>query len=117
LIVGGDAELLGQLRDYLSRAGVHARATRQLDDAWRRGSAEAVVLFPDDFEAGEVTDGLSRLLTRSPCPRVILVTAGPRLFEPLIDCLDAREFLVIVPKPVWGWVILDLLRGWHPAPG
>lgn len=116
LIVGGDADLLGQLRDYLSHAGVEARASRRLNDAWRRGSAEAVVLFPDDFEAGEVTDGLSLLLARSPCPRVIVITAGPRLFEPLIECFAASDSVVILPKPVWGWAILDLLRSWQPAP-
>ena len=33
LIVGDDAELLGQLHAYLTRAGVEARATRRLDDA------------------------------------------------------------------------------------
>ena len=116
LIVGDDAELLGQLHAYLTRAGVEARATRRLDDAWRRGSAESIVLFPDDFDTGEVTDGLSLLLTRSSCPRVIVITAGPRLFEPLIECFAARDSFVIMPKPVWGWAILDLLRSWHPAP-
>lgn len=116
LIVGDDADLLGQLRAYLSHAGVEARTTRRLDDAWRKGSAAAIVLFPDDFEAGEVTDGLSRLLTRSQCPRVIVITAGPRLFEPLFERLAASDSVVILPKPVWGWAILDLLRSWQPAP-
>jgi hypothetical protein len=116
LIVGDAADLLGQLRDYLAHAGVVARATRRLEDAWRRGGAEAIVLFPDDFDAGEVTDGLSRLLTRSPCPRVIVITAGPRLFEPLIECFASRDSIVILPKPVWGWAILDVLRSWQPAP-
>jgi hypothetical protein len=116
LIVGDDADLLGQLHDYLTRAGVETRATRRLDEAWRRGSAEAIVLFPDDFDTGEVTDGLSLLLARSRCPRVIVITAGPRLFELLIECLAARGSVVIMPKPVWGWAILDLLRSWHQAP-
>jgi hypothetical protein len=116
LIVGDDADLLGQLRDYLSRAGVRARASRRLGDAWRSGSATAVVLFPDDFDTGEVSDGLSLLLARGPCPRVIIITAGPRLFEPLIESLAARDAVVLLPKPVWGWAILDLVRGWRPPP-
>jgi hypothetical protein len=116
LVVGDDAELLVQLCDYLARAGVQARATRVLAEAWRRESAEAVVLFPDDFDAGDVTDGLSCVLSRAASPLVIVITAGPRLFEPLIESLGGAESVVILPKPIWGWVILDLLRSWTGAP-
>ena len=113
LVVGEDEELLVQLRDYLMHAGVRAQATRRLAEAWRRESGEAVVLFPDDFDAGEVTDGLSSLLSRRARPLVIVITAGPRLFEPLIESLGCPESIAILPKPVWGWAIVDLLRSWN----
>ena len=97
LIVGDDADLLGQLHDYLTRAGVEARATRRLDEAWRRGSAEAIVLFPDDFDTGEVTDGLRLLLARSRCPRVIV-----------IECVVAAVFVVLASVSVTAtaWVLV-----------
>lgn len=116
LVVGDDAELLLQLCDYLAQAGVRAQATRLLAEAWRRGCGEAVVLFPDDFDAGEVTDGLSCLLSRRARPLVIVITAGPRLFDPLIESLGSPESIVILPKPIWGWAILDLLRSWNGSP-
>jgi hypothetical protein len=112
LLVCDDDDTLIRLRDYLVRAGVPTRATRQLAEAWQPASGEAIVLLPDDFDTGEVTDGLSRLLSCPPAPFVILVTAGPRLFEPLIQSLGSLDSVVIMPKPVWGWTILELLRGW-----
>ncbi|HKO92100.1 MAG TPA: hypothetical protein VJU61_13145 [Polyangiaceae bacterium] len=112
LVVCDDDDTLLRLREYLLRAGVPTRATRQLRDAWKSSDGEAIVLLPDDFATGEVTDGLSRLLSRTQAPFLIIVTAGPRLFEPLIEELGNADSVVIIPKPVWGWTILDLLRGW-----
>jgi len=117
LIVCDDAELLTQLCDYLIRAGVPVRGTRRLGDAWLRGGSEALVLLPDDFDAGEVTDGLSRLLSLARCPLVIVITAGPRLYEPLVEGFGSPESVVLMPKPVWGWTILDLLRAWKDRAG
>jgi len=113
LVVCDDPHTSTQLRDYLNRAGVRARATHRLDDAWQQDSGEAIVLLPDDFDAGGVTDGLSRLLSRSPSPLVVVVTAGPRLFEPFIQSWGSPDSVVVMPKPVWGWTILDVLRSWH----
>jgi hypothetical protein len=113
LVVCDDEDTSLQLRDYLARAGVSARATRQLDDAWRQDGGAALVLLPDAFDAGAVTDGLSRLSSRVPPPLVIVVTALPRLFEPLLASWGNPDSVVVMPKPVWGWTILDLLRGWQ----
>jgi hypothetical protein len=111
LVVGADAELLEQLRHYLTRAGIRARGTRCLDEAWRTARGQALVLFPDDFDAGAVADGLGRVCSGSPYPKVIIITAGPRLFDPLLESLGRPDSVVVMPKPVWGWTILELLRG------
>jgi hypothetical protein len=113
LIVSDDDETLLRLRDYLVRAGVKTEATRRLGDAWGRRSSQSIVLLPDDFDSGEVTGGLEQLLLRGPSPFVIIVTAMPRLYEPIIEKLGNPTSVVIVPKPVWGWTILDLLRQWR----
>jgi len=111
LVVGDDDDTLLRLRDYLVGAGVQTRATRQLTHLWKP-SSEAIVLMPDDFDAGEVSDALRRLLSRPQPPFLIIVTAGPRLFALLRESLGKTDSVVIIPKPVWGWTILDLLRGW-----
>ena len=110
LIVCDDDDTLIRLREYLTRAGVEARATRRLSDAWGERASGAVVLMPDDFDMGEVTDCLRRLLSRVPAPLVIVVTAAPSRFEPLVRRFGAPNSVVVMPKPVWGWTILDLLR-------
>ncbi|MEY4547347.1 MAG: hypothetical protein RL685_3542 [Pseudomonadota bacterium] len=115
LVVCDDDDTLIRLRDYLVRAGMQTRATRRLSDAWKPSSGEGVVLLPDDFDTGEVTDGLSRSLAIAPLPFIIIVTAWPRLLEPLVESLGNPDSVVLMPKPVWGWTILDLLRAWGNA--
>jgi hypothetical protein len=110
LVVCDDDDTLLRLRDYLVRAGVETEATRRLADAWSQPSTVSIVLLPDDFDVGEVTDGLCNLLMRSPSSRLIVVTTTPRQFEPLIESVGSTDSVVIMPKPVWGWTILDLLR-------
>lgn len=109
LLVCDDDDTLIRLRDYLTKSGVQVRATRQLADAWRNPGA-AVVLLPDDFDTDEVTDCISHLLSGKSSPFLIVITAVTRLFEPFADGLGQPGRVVIMPKPVWGWSILDLLR-------
>jgi hypothetical protein len=109
LLVCDDDDTLIRLRDYLTQSGVQVRATRQLGDVCRSPGA-AVILLPDDFDAGEVTACLSRLLSGKTSPFLIVITAMTRLFEPLAEAFGNPQELVIMPKPVWGWTILDLLR-------
>jgi hypothetical protein len=110
LVVCDDDDTLIRLRDYLVRAGMQTRATRRLSDAWKSSSGEGIVLLPDDFDTAQVTEGLSGMLARAPSPFVIIVTAWPPLFEPLVQSIGDPDSVVLMPKPVWGWTILDLLR-------
>jgi len=109
IVCDNDETLLG-LRAYLSRASIAARATRSLADAWSQiASVDALVLFPDDFDTGQVTDGLSRVLATAFRTFVIVVTADFQCFESLVQSTGGSR-AVVMPKPVWGWTILDLLR-------
>ncbi len=110
IVVCDDDDTLIRLRDYLARAGVETQATRRLADAWENHASQSIVLLPDDFDEGEVTDGLCSRILRVPSPLFIIVTAGPRLFEPVLESLGHPASIVIMPKPVLGWTILDLLR-------
>lgn len=110
MVVCDDDDTLVRMRDYLCRAGVETRATRHLADIWGQLAAQSVVLWPDDFDTDEVLDALRKLLLNVRSRFVIIITAEPRLFEPLLEALEDPESVVIMPKPVWGWTILDLLR-------
>jgi hypothetical protein len=111
LVVCDDDDTLIRLQDYLRRAGVPTKATRQLEVAWTEAeSCSTLVLLPDDFDTGVVTDGLYRVLSHWPCPLVVLVTAARQHLEPLLTTVAHPEAIVFTPKPVWGWTILDLVR-------
>jgi hypothetical protein len=40
-----------------------------------------------------------------------MVTREPRRFSEAFDADDRSPAPVVVPKPVWGWIILDAIRG------
>ncbi|WP_061606893.1 hypothetical protein [Sorangium cellulosum] len=111
VIVSDHAETLDGLQGYLQRAGVTAHVTRHLRAAALDGAdVAAVVLFPDDYPLAEVEAAVARLLRERPSVLPVLVTRNPRQFETLVSAAGARDIPVIIPKPAWGWTILDLIR-------
>jgi hypothetical protein len=42
---------------------------------------------------------------------VVLVTREPRRFTEAFVGDDRVPVPIVVPKPVWGWIILDAIRG------
>jgi DNA-binding NtrC family response regulator len=115
IVCDNDETLLG-LRNYLTGAGIAARATRDVADALKQSaSVDALVVFPDDFDTGDVMDRLLQLLPSSGDRFVIVVTAESQSFASLLQAAgDTRS--VIIPKPVWGWTILEVLRRSLGAP-
>jgi len=69
-----------------------------------------MVLLADDFDPGDVVAGLLGMLARPPTPFVIIVTSARRQLEP-IALFEQADSVVIIPRPAWGWTIVDLLRG------
>jgi hypothetical protein len=108
-IVAANPETLDGLQAYLSGAGIAARCARDLDACKKAASARtlAVVVFPDDFRWEEVVETLAELAEHHPRALPVLVTAHPQRCEEL----RTVEEVLIVPRPVWGWTILDAIRG------
>jgi hypothetical protein len=108
-IVANNPETLDGLQEYFQRAGIDARGTRQIE-GWKRTSppCAAVVLFPDDFAFDEVKRTVGQLQRARPNILSILVSADPKRFEAVAG--DA----IVIPKPAWGWTILDTIRGRLP---
>ncbi|HSO39371.1 MAG TPA: hypothetical protein VLT33_42885 [Labilithrix sp.] len=108
-IVSANPETLDGLQSYLQSAGVAARGTRRLEDcaALTAPATVAVVLFPDEFAHESVVAAVADLGARGPGILRVLVTGHPRTFDAMIEGL--RNVLV-VPRPVWGWTILDAIR-------
>lgn len=110
IVVAANPETLDGLEGYLRGAGVVARCTRDLDDCARlaseAGGRVAVVLFPDDFRRDRVVTALDELGRTRTLAKAVLVTSHPRELEKL----PSAEGVVILPRPAWGWTILDAIR-------
>lgn len=108
-IVAGNPETLDGLQSYLQSAGVDARGTRRIEDCadLRPPATVAVVLFPDDFSTESVKAAVLDIGVRGPGILRLLVTGRPKTFD---DLVEGRRNVVVVPRPVWGWTILDAIR-------
>lgn len=108
-IVAASAETLRGLQTYLSLAGVGARGTRQLGDVDPE-PCSAIVLFPDEFSLDEVLEELSRLRRDRPGILPLLVTREPERYGEVARAEEKGRAPVVIPKPAWGWTILDAIR-------
>ena len=110
-IVSDNPETIDGLEGYLRAAGAITQSTRELETSAQLVPifAAAIVLFPDDFSSEVVFRTLADLRAKRPHALIVLVTREPRRFEAL-PSLDERVAPVVVPKPAWGWSILDAIR-------
>jgi hypothetical protein len=110
-VISDNPETLDGLREYLEAAGITTYGSRQLAAPLLMSRPlAAVVLFPDDFLTGDVFDLVTRLLRARPNVRTLIVTGDPRRYEPLVALSAIRSVPIIIPKPAWGWTILDSIR-------
>jgi hypothetical protein len=107
-IVSTNPETLDGLQSYLRGAGVAAKGTRSLADCAKLAfeGSRAVVLFPDDYRWEKVVTTLADLAALRPPALPVLVTAHPQRFHDL----TVPGQVIIMPRPVWGWTILDAIR-------
>ena len=110
-IVSANPETLDGFEAYLRRAGFSTNGTRSVDAAPEvtPAACSAIIVFPDDFSEDAVLGALDVLRERRPSTLPVLVTREPKRFERV--AWPARGPVpVVVPKPVWGWSILDAIR-------
>lgn len=107
VIVSTNPDTRDGLQSYLRGAGVTVHPLHNLDEFSRRAdnNIDALVLFPDDFRWESVLAAIAELAERHPAALPVLVTARPQRFENLAD-----TNMLVVPRPVWGWKILDAIR-------
>jgi hypothetical protein len=107
-VVAENPETIDALHDYLSRAGVSLRSSRQLLEVGSIAAhARALVLFPDEFELRQVSQVLA--LARSVRARlpILLITGAPQRFTAALDLTPPP---IVLPKPAFGWTILEAIR-------
>ena len=109
-IVSRNSETIDGLESYLRSAGVDTTSTRDIGRirALANG-ATAVVIFPDDFNWETVISMLMTYARDNHQAVAVIVTRNPRQFDGLCWPKDAAQ-PIILPKPAWGWTILDAIR-------
>lgn len=111
IVVADNRETADALHEYLSKAGIPTRTSRWLRDVSALcKDASALVLFPDEYAEAEVRASLLGL--RATCPHLLLllITALPQRVRAVCDPDDHSVLPVILPKPVFGWNLLDAIR-------
>jgi hypothetical protein len=110
-IVSANPATLEGLRAYFERVGVPAHASKAVRGVQSIAPATtAVVVFPDDFEPGEVESSLLALRRDRPRVLLVLVTREPGSLKTAI-AHDGRSISpIVLPRPSFGWTILDAIR-------
>jgi len=110
-VVADNPETMDGMLAYFGRAGISTRGTRALGELCAIASAStAVVVFPDDFDAPEVAATIAHLQGARPRVLIVLITREPRRFTAARDARSRSIPIVILPKPSFGWSILDAIR-------
>jgi hypothetical protein len=110
-VIANSAETLDGLHAYLAQFGLPSSGTRYLSETKNLPSeVAATVLFPDDFEPGDVVEAVELLQRARPEVLVVLVTGAPQRLGELNYKNSACASPVVLAKPALGWTLVDLLR-------
>jgi hypothetical protein len=113
-IVSRNPETLDGLQQYLGGVGIPSRTTRALDDLFAVAPehATATVIFPDEFSEDAVLALVAELRRKRPRLLTLLITQAPQRLRSSLGADDERlPMPTILPKPLFGWLILDAIRG------
>lgn len=111
-VVARKPETVDALREYLTGAGV---ATSGISEVAYLATTvpqgcRVVVVFPDDFMYLAVAAELATLQATRPGLLTVFVTSDPRRYEALPPPEEGAYEPVVIPKPAWGWTILETIR-------
>jgi hypothetical protein len=115
-IVSNNPETLDGLQQYLRNAGVPSHSTRAVHKVAvvAPDCATATVIFPDEFEETAVVSLLNELRRKHPRLLTLLVTRAPNRFRSILHTDEWSNAPIVLPKPSFGWDILDAIRGHSP---
>jgi hypothetical protein len=115
-IVSKSPDTLGGLAAYLQDAGATTVGTHEVENSVLLGAgAAAIVAFPDDFDWEAGVAALSACLRTHPHALLVLVTNAPQRFA-AVSWPDRGVTPLVMPKPAWGWTILDAIRAHLSGP-
>lgn len=110
-VVASRRETRDGLARYLRETGFQADELTALDARDLDDDARALVVFPDDFELRAVRRFVQALRSARPRVLIVVVTRAAVVLERVLAPEDDTTTPVILPRPPFGWSIVDVLRG------
>ncbi len=116
-IVSNNPETLDGLKHYFGQTGIASHCTSAVRDlaAVAPARATAAVIFPDDFDERDVLELLRALRRHRPDVLALLVTRDPNRFRPAVEADGHPLPPILLPRPSFGWEIVDVIRA-HRRP-
>jgi hypothetical protein len=113
-LIANNDRTVSDLLNYFANVGSHARWLTNLAE-WTNGSEidetlNAMVIFPDDFEAELVDRLLDRLVNIAPSALQLIITRQPQRYVLPSQPQSATPLRFVMPRPTFGWLILDAIR-------
>jgi hypothetical protein len=115
-VISDNVTTIACLGRYLSDAGFDSQSMRRLPDSTiDLQLGDVVVIFPDEFETGAVLASVEALQRADPHLRLLLITRSPQSYQ-VRTAIEGALPPVLLPKPAFGWSILDAIRASSSAP-
>ena len=112
VVVSENAETVDGLQSYLVGVGIDAQSAGNLAAA-TTGLPErttAVVCFPDGFNSDDVLGHIRALHSKRPRLLLLLITRDVRRFSAALASNQPEPPVLVLPKPAFGWTIVDAIR-------
>jgi hypothetical protein len=109
-LIANNPQTLDGLHHYLQGAGVEAHPSHGFAVP---AATSAVIIFPDELDEAEVIAQVVSLRAARPAMVIVMVTGRPQRFKPALAPDDHSLLPIVLPKPAFGWTILDAIRR-HP---
>ncbi|HEX7481251.1 MAG TPA: hypothetical protein VF331_25845 [Polyangiales bacterium] len=111
MIVADNPETIEGLRAYFNGVGVASQGRRDLrDPSAVTATTTAVVIFPDELVEAAVVRRILALRSTRPELPIVLVTGAPQRFQAALAADDRSLPPIVLPRPAFGWTILDTIR-------
>lgn len=113
-ILARSDKTMTELVSYFARVGAigthlpDLQALHAPDDAIER--IHAIVIFPDDFEPEAMDAALAAFSAKTPSLLQIIITRQPLRFLSTSPDLTQPPYRAVLPRPSFGWRILDAIR-------
>jgi hypothetical protein len=118
LVISRNTTTARDLASYFEQCGVRTVVSDRFDPADGSRRITAVVVFPDEFPAQSAAVGVVALARQFSNSTLVIVTRDVERFEDVAvrGRAGRRGPWFVLPRPTWGWVLLDRVLQRSPPP-